>query len=409
MTKYVVTVIGVAIIMVDGYDLQSIGFVAPEIALSWSLDIAAFGPVFSAGLAGTIPGALMAGPIARVVGQRVVLALSLVVFGGGTLATSLATDVAMLTGLRFLVGVGLGAAVPLVMSIVAENTPARFRATLITVVLCGQPVGAIVGAALCSRLIPAFGWQSAFLVGGLLPLVLLPAVLALPHARSPYAGQARSQHGARSSGRLSELFGAELLSTTLLLWATAFLAVFLLYILVNWLPGVVRAEGHSLQASLLAISLFNAGGIAGAILVGALIDRFGPFRIVPSVFLLASLCIASLDLVHESQPLFLAASLLSGFAGYGGGACVGSLAILLYPPALSATGAGWVLGIGRLGAAIGPLGVGAALGAGMAPSRLFYFAASAAVLAALCLTALGSARAHMSSRNSATTAGADVH
>jgi len=82
--QYLAPLLGIMMIMIDGYDLQSIGYVAPEIARAWSLDIAAFGMVFAAGLAGTIPGAMLAGPAARRFGPGAVLKMSLLVFGVGT-------------------------------------------------------------------------------------------------------------------------------------------------------------------------------------------------------------------------------------------------------------------------------------------------------------------------------------
>src|SRR5882672_3836699 len=107
--QYLAPLLGIMMIMIDGYDLQCIGFVAPEIARAWSLDIAAFGMVFAAGLAGTIPGAMLAGPAARRFGSGAVLKMSLLVFGVGTLATAQAGNLAQLAMLRFIVGVGLGA------------------------------------------------------------------------------------------------------------------------------------------------------------------------------------------------------------------------------------------------------------------------------------------------------------
>jgi MFS transporter, AAHS family, 4-hydroxybenzoate transporter len=385
--RYIATSLGIVILMVDGYDLQSAGFVAPEIAQSWNLEIAAFGPVFSAGLAGTIPGAILAGPAARALGHRLALMAALLVFGVGTLLCARVTTLNTLLGLRFVVGLGLGAAIPLVVTLVAENTPARLRATLITITLCGQPLGAILGAALCARLVPVFGWQAAFMLGGIAPLLLLPAVLAFKEDNSPF-----THTSSAASGQTSELFHRPLLTTTLLLWSSALLAAIVVHIIVAWMPSIVRQEGYSLKASMLAIGLFNCGGVAGAVVLGALVDRFGPLRIVPPTFVLAGVFVGILALSRDSMPLFLSAALLSGFAAYGGAMSFGPLALLLYPKALRTTGVGWVLGVGRSGAAISPLGASAALSAGLAIGSLFYLAATAAICGALCLFALANVR-----------------
>lgn len=380
------------IIMADGYDMQSIGFVAPEIARNWGLSLAALGPAFAAALAGAIPGAMMAGPVAKHMGRRPLLAAALLLFGGGTIGCVYADSITVLAAIRFFVGLGLGAAIPLVMSIAAQNVPDRWRATLITVVLCGQPIGAIAGAALCARLIPAYGWQSAFWLGGLVPLLLMLTVFLLP--ASPPAANTRASALHPAGGASSpRLFSPKLQATTWLLSATAFFAVFLLYVVVNWLPGTMRASGHSLQDSLLAISLFNFGGIAGAVIVGMLVDRIGPFKVVAPAYLLAAVALAGLAGAQNDLPLLLLAALISGLAAYGCGVCLGSLTILLYPPSLHASSAGWVLGVGRVGAALGPVGIAFALSLGLIPGQTFYFASAAAVLAAACLLALATVSA----------------
>ncbi len=380
--------LGVSIIMVDGFDLQSIGFVAPEIARDWSQPIASFGPVFAAGLAGTIPGAMLAGPIARFTGVPALLALSLLLFGVGTLATTLVRDLASLAVIRFVVGLGLGAAVPLVMTIVAQNVPLRLRSTMVVVTLCGQPIGAIAGAELCARIIPAYGWQVAFLLGGVLPLLLLPLILFLPRG-----GETSRNPAPGARGRVRDLFGQDLRMTTLLLWATIFLTVLATYIIINWLPGILRDEGRPLEISIRAMSLFNAGAIAGAILMGIGIDRFGGFRVMPPVLLLAALSLVALDLVRGDLSLFLLACGLSGLFAGGAGAAMGGLTIALYPEAVRTTGTGWVMGVGRLGGAAGPLGVGLALAAGLDGHRLFLIAAVSIALGSLALFVLGRHRA----------------
>jgi AAHS family 4-hydroxybenzoate transporter-like MFS transporter len=391
--QYLAPLLGLMMIMIDGYDLQSIGYVAPEIARAWSLDIAAFGTVFAAGLAGTIPGAMLAGPAARRFGPSAVLKSSLLVFGVGSLATAQAGDLAQLAVLRFIVGVGLGAAVPIVLTSVAQNSPARFRAALVTAAGCGQPIGAILGSALCARLIPAFGWKSAFVLGGVLPLLFLTGVQVLIGGRRPRDNLASPPKAAdRPSGRVQDLFAREFRATTLFIWAAAGLCVSFLYVMVNWLPGIVRSRGYSFENSVLVIGLFNTGTLIGALIFGALIDRFGPFKVLPTALLAGGVFLSLLDVSLNSRPLLLAVSLLSGFAGGGGGMCLAAMLVLLYPSALRTTGTGWALAIGKLFAALGPIAIAFALRAGLAKEHLFYFAGGAAALAALCLLTLAKVR-----------------
>jgi AAHS family 4-hydroxybenzoate transporter-like MFS transporter len=218
-------------------------------------------------------------------------------------------------------------------------------------------------------------------------LLVAPVLSLLGNSASVEQAIAEStaDHG---SGRFRELFTRELLTMTSLLWIGGFLTTLFLYVVVNWLPSSLRSVGYSLQASVLAISLFNMGGIAGALLLGALMDRYGALRVMPIAFGLAGLSMAAVDLSRSVPALLLAASFMTGLAGYGGGVSYASLTLMLYPQSLRITGVGSVVGIGRLGAAIGPLAAGFALSAGLGIGRLFYFAAAAAVLVMLCLIIL---------------------
>jgi AAHS family 4-hydroxybenzoate transporter-like MFS transporter len=320
--------------------------------------------------------------------------MSLLVFGVGTLATTQAGDLAQLAILRFIVGVGLGAAVPIVLTSVAQNSPARFRTALVTAAGCGQPIGAILGSALCARLIPMFGWKSAFVLGGVLPLLVLPGVQVLLGERRPRHDTTSARKAAdRPSGRVRDLFSREFRATTLLIWAAAGLCVCFLYVILNWLPGVARDRGYSFENSVLVIGLYNTGTLIGALVFGALIDRFGPFKVLPTALLAGGVFLSLLDVSLSSRPLLLAVSLISGFTSGGGGMCLAAMLVLLYPSALRTTGTGWALGIGKVGAALGPIAITFALRAGLAKEHLFYFAGGAATMAALCLIALAKVRA----------------
>jgi AAHS family 4-hydroxybenzoate transporter-like MFS transporter len=370
--------LAIAIIMADGFDLQSIGLLAPEIAQEWGVNIALFGPVFGAGLGGTMFGAIAAGPLSSRFGPRATLVLSLLVFGGFTLATAWATDLYELALIRFIVGLGLGATVPIVMALVAQDSPPRWRATLVVATLCGQPLGALLGGALCGHFIPIIGWRFASFLGGILPPVL---ALIVWWALAPNRHVRRGALDAARVHPLTELFSPSLRSVTTLLWLCVFLNVFFIYIIVNWLPAAVRSSGYSLQMSVLAMGLFNSGGIAGAFVMGVLMDRIGPQRVMPAAFGVAAISMALLDRARPHEVLFFVMSALTGFTGYGGSMAMGALATALYPPALRTTGIGFAMGVGRFGAVVGPLGAGVALTAGLAIGQLFYFAAAAAILA----------------------------
>src|SRR3978361_900690 len=166
-----------AVLFLDGFDTQAIGYVAPALAKEWGLSKAALGPVFSAGLFGLMIGALVFGPLADRIGRKKIIIFSTLAFGIGTLATAFVQDVNTLLVIRFLTGLGLGGAMPNTVAMTSEFSPHRRRATMVMIMFCGFSVGAALGGLLAAALIPQFGWRSVFVVGGLAPLLLVPILL----------------------------------------------------------------------------------------------------------------------------------------------------------------------------------------------------------------------------------------
>jgi AAHS family 4-hydroxybenzoate transporter-like MFS transporter len=261
----------------------------------------------------------------------------------------------------------------------------------VTLTACGQPIGAIAGSAASAHFVPVYGWQSAFIIGGVVPLVLAALVLMLFGVRARMARDVPDPLSGEARWRFADLFGIDLRATTTLLWMTAFCGSFFLYIMVNWLPGTLRSNGSSLQASILAISLFNFGGIIGALLAAAAMDRYGAGRVLPPLFGVAAVSVASLAYLTSGPAIYFAAA-VSGLAGYGAAVTLGALATTRYPAPLHALGIGWMLGMGRVGGALSPLIAAAALGSGLLIQRLFWLAAIAVVLAMCCQLALARAR-----------------
>src|SRR6201747_1620912 len=167
-----------AVLFLDGFDTQGIGYVAPALAREWGLSKGALGPVFSAGLFGLMIGALVFGPLADRIGRKKIIIYSTLAFGIGTLATAFIADVNTLLAIRFLTGLGLGGAMPNAIAMTSEFSPHRRRATMVMVMFCGFSIGAALGGLLAAALIPQFGWRSVFVVGGAAPLLLAP-ILAL--------------------------------------------------------------------------------------------------------------------------------------------------------------------------------------------------------------------------------------
>lgn len=416
----------VLVAMLDGFDTQAIAFVAPVMAVQWGMPMAQFSAVFSAGLLGLTIGALTFGPLADKFGRKRVLLACTFLFGVFALWTAFAADFSTLLMLRLLTGVGLGGAMPNIIAMTSEYAPRRLRATAVTVMFCGFPLGSTLGGFLAAKLIPAFGWMSVFVLGGALPILLTPILAyALPEsvrfliAHGAPAKQIGSildriggspgqhpdsDHYVLPEQRVVGFTGRHLFTEgrspmTLLLWAAFFNNLLVMYFLVSWLPSLLKQLDYALEAAIYATSILNLGGVIGGVVLGRLIDRMGPFVILGGCYALASLFIAVVAAGNGAVILF-SALFIVGFGIVGAQIGMNAVASSLYPTTLRATGVGWALGVGRLGSIIGPAAGGILLAVGWSPNAIFLASAAPALFASIMVFALGALIAHRARANS---------
>ncbi len=408
-----VLLICAAVLFVDGFDTQAIGYVAPAVAADWKLARGALGPVFSAGLFGLMIGAILFGTVADRIGRKRIIVLSTIAFGIGSLLTVLAQDATWLMVLRFLTGLGLGGAMPNAVALTSELSPIRRRATMVMTMFAGFSIGAALGGLLAAVLIPAFGWRSVFLVGGLVPFALAPVLgvmlpesiryLALVGGRDrDVAGLLRQvapgetipleAHFVVREPKLpglpvAHLFAEQRSGVTLLFWIVFFMSLLDLYLLANWLPTVLHDLGVSVSVAVAIGAMLQVGGVAGTFALGRVIDRFS-FRALALTYLCAALAISAIGVTGHSTALVTSAIFAAGFCIVGGQIAANALTATYYPTAIRSTGMGWALGIGRVGSIVGPLIGGGMLAAKVGVDTLFMVAAIPALIAAVAALAL---------------------
>jgi AAHS family 4-hydroxybenzoate transporter-like MFS transporter len=371
----------VVIGMVDGFDTQSISFVARLMAGDLGLSINDFGAVFGAGNAGAFVGALTLPMLADRVGRKRMIILAVVLFGLFSFLNVIANSFSSLLAVRFLNGFGVGAALPSSIALATEYAPRRARAFLVTIVTSGFPMGAVAGGAISALMIPLWGWQSVFYLGGVAPLVLAAVLLvSLPESiRYLVSSDAPSNvigpilkriardltYTPNDSFVLPEakfkglpvkhLFTEGRAVTTLLIWFVYFMNLGLLFFIYSWLPPVLQQAGLSLSQAIVATVLFNLGGVVGGIALGRLSDRLGMHQVLIATYAVGAVFVAAIGAAGFSGPLIMAVVLLAGFCSIGVQTAVNPLTASLYPTLARGTGLGWAFGVGRIGSAVGPV------------------------------------------------------
>ena len=399
------------VVAIDGFDTAAIGFIAPALKAQWGATPAELAPLFAAGLFGLMAGAFVFGPLADRFGRKPVLALTTVFFGLATLASAFAPDIQTLTLLRFITGLGLGGAMPASITLTAEICPEQRRASLVTLMFCGFTIGSASAGLAASSIVSGFGWQGLLLLGGVLPLALSPLLfLLLPE--SPRYLASRGADSARirailqrmvpsadltgatfvrpvkaAGSPVSQLFRGGLALGTLLIWTTFFMSLLVFYLLSSWLPLLITSAGFSMEKAALMGATLAAGGTVGAILIGRLMDRFDPHKVLALAYLVAGGFVVLLGNAVGQPWLLVLAIFGAGFGVAGAQVGVNALAAGFYPTTSRATGISWANAVGRTGSVIGSMVGGVLLSLGWELPMVFATAAIPALLAALAMFA----------------------
>ena len=407
--QWVLALLCFLIVAVDGMDVAIMGFIAPSILADWHLSRPAFGVVMGAAPIGLAVGAMVAGASSDWWGRRRVLLGSVLGFGLCTLLTAYSSNVTEMTLLRFATGLGLGAAMPNTTTLLSEYVPEHRRSFLVAAMFTGFNLGSAMVGFAAAALLPGYGWQSVLILGGVLPLLMVPVLYVfLPESARfmvvrKFSAERISQVLSRvckaklegvtayvsgepelkTTQPIATLFQPGFRLRTITLWVTYFMGLLVIYLTTSWLPTMMKDAGMSIDRAANVTAMFQLGGTAGALLVGWLMDRMSPNRVIAASYILGAVALVVLGLSGLASGAIVLLVMAVGFFLSGAQTGLNGFAPGCYPTQARATGVSWMLGMGRLGSILGSSIGGVLLSSGWGFEGIFAALAIPATLAGL--------------------------
>ncbi|GAA6185856.1 MULTISPECIES: MFS transporter [Aliiglaciecola] len=378
LTQILVVFISFLLMILDGFDITSMSFVAQRVSEQLNINPTNLGLVFSVTLAGMMLGAMIIAPYADKIGRRKMLIASVIAIGISMFLTGLVSAFWQLVVLRTITGLGVGAMLANVTALTSEYTPTKYRSFSVAIISAGFPLGATIGGIIVVPILPTYGWEIVFFSLGLVTLVMAVVVYCLvPESlqflktqgtdsalnkvnllltkmnRSTISEFVVDNNYAINKASVLSLLSPTFRTKTIQLWLT-FLCVFIsLYFLLSWLPKLVINEGLSESDSVFSAVALNGGGVIGSLLLGWFAANFGLTKLITIFLSISGLAMLSFGFLFEFMNLFILLFII-GFLLLGAYVGLYSTSAKMYPTEVRATGIGWALGLGRFGAVIGP-------------------------------------------------------
>lgn len=374
---------GVLILVLDGYDLAVVGAALPSIMKEMGVDASQAGFMASSALFGMMFGAMFFGTLADKVGRPLMICVSVAMFSIFTAAAGLTHEPFSFSICRFLAGLGIGGVLPIVTAQMAEFSPTKIRARLVTLVFAGYSVGGVLVALTGKTLIESYGWQSVFFVAGI-PVLLIPFILkTMPESMPflirrgrndelrrivsklapdrPFTGNEKFVVPAgdlSNSAPVAKLFMDGRGFSTSMIWLAFFMGLFMVYSLSSWLTKLMAMAGYSLGSALNFVLVFNIGAVIGAITGGWLGDKYNIKYVLVAFYALGAVSLTLMGYTKSTELLFVVVFVV-GASTLGTQLLAYAYAGEFYPAAIRSTGVGFASGVGRLGAIIAPVLIGA--------------------------------------------------
>lgn len=396
-TQWMVFIFGFLVFFSDGLDTGILGFIAPALLDDWGITKSALAPVLSAALVGMSIGALLSGPLSDRFGRKGVIVMTTLLFSGFTILCGFAGSTQELMIYRFITGLGLGAAMPNISTLVSEYMPAKRKAFLTGLAGCSFMLGISSGGLLSAAILDSLGWAKVIIVGGCIPLILVIFLwFKLPES-AQYLIKSQRQDQAKNilekiQGQafaqdvqliLPQTENTEVQNPvklvlgkyrfgSVMMWICCFTSLLVFYLLTSWMPTILKTAGFSTQQFSLISAIFPFGGVVGAIVMGWYMDKVNPTSVVKYAYFFAIILFIIAGLVYFNVLLLGIAIFLVGALLVGAQSSLLPLAALYYPSVCRAVGVSWMHGIGRVGAIFGAFFGALIFAYDLSLSQIFY-------------------------------------
>lgn len=381
LRQWICIILMIALNALDGFDVLSSAFASPGISKEWGIPRDALGVMLSAELVGMGVGSLLLGGMADRYGRKLTMLACLVVMAVGMYQAHAATALTPLSLWRFLTGIGIGGMLAATNAVVAEISSAASRSIAMALYVIGYPLGGVIGGYIAQTwLLKAYDWRAVFLFGAIVTAALIPLVaLIVPEtpawfaARRPADALARINRSLRAFGKVELtalppspeaaarpritdiLTNPRLRPVTLLLAFGYMFHTITFYYILKWAVKIVADAGFTQPEAASTLTFANLGGALGGFLFGFLMKRWQIKAPTVAMLVLGVLAVAMFGFGFQTLWGWRAAAFAAMFCT--NAAIVGYYAAfaLGFPAYARATGTGFVLGVGRMGAASSPI------------------------------------------------------
>lgn len=413
--QWTVFFLGFLVFFCDGLDTGIIGFIAPALLDDWGISKPALAPVLSAALVGMSIGAIISGPLSDKFGRKGVIVMTTLLFSIFTIMCGFATNTQELMLYRFITGIGLGAAMPNISTIVSEYMPLKRKAFLTGLAGCGFMLGISSGGLMSAYLLEQQGWENVIIMGGIIPIILIVLLIAKLPESPQYLIKQNKQEKARpilekiqghAFDNDTEFYLASQTSSdqaqspvqilfkkyfwgSAMLWLCCFTSLMVFYLLTSWMPTILKTAGFSTQQFSLIAAIFPFGGVIGASLMGWYMDKTNPNTVIKYSYLIAFVLFIIAALVSSSILMLGISIFLIGALLAGAQSSLLPLSAIFYPAECRAVGVSWMHGIGRIGAIIGAFYGSLIFTFDLSLSSIFYLLAIPTLISFIALTLKG--------------------